>query len=55
MYIALAFINAMMLLSLCKFMHKLREQPSTDSKGLQIPASGFCPLKKGQSLKQRTS
>ena len=37
MYIALAFINATMLLSLCKFMHKLREQSSTDSKGLQIP------------------
>ena len=37
MYIALAFINATMLLSLCKFMHKLREQSSTDNKGLQIP------------------
>ncbi|KAI4577527.1 hypothetical protein MJT46_003362 [Ovis ammon polii x Ovis aries] len=45
MYIALAFISAMMLLSLCKFMHTLREQPSTDSKVYRSPPSGFCPLK----------
>ena len=55
MYIALAFINAMMLLSLCKFMHKLREQPSTTAKVYRFPTSGFCPLKSGQSLMRRTS
>lgn len=34
----------MMLLSLCKFMHTLREQPSTDSKGLQIPTQWLLSL-----------